>query len=76
MITVNTALYKVLEKQISLVEELVDLEQAQGRVLAEDILADRDFPPFDRVAMDGIALSFENLTQGRNKLFIQEVQAD
>ena len=75
MITVNTALSKVLEKQISLVEELVDLEQAQGRILAEDILADRDFPPFDRVAMDGIALSFENLTQGRNKLFIQEVQA-
>lgn len=75
MITVNTALSKVLEKQISLVEELVDLEQVQGRILAEDILADRDFPPFDRVAMDGIALSFENLTQGRNKLFIQEVQA-
>ena len=75
MITVNTAFSKVLEKQISLVEELVDLEQAQGRILAEDILADRDFPPFDRVAMDGIALSFENLTQGRNKLFIQEVQA-
>ena len=75
MIAVNTALSKVLEKQISLVEELVDLEQAQGRILAEDILADRDFPPFDRVAMDGIALNFENLTQGRNKLFIQEVQA-
>ena len=75
MITVNTALSKVLEKQISLVEELVDLKQAQGRILAEDILADRDFPPFDRVAMDGIALNFENLTQGRNKLFIQEVQA-
>jgi molybdopterin molybdotransferase len=75
MITVNTALSNVLEKQISLVEELVDLDQVQGRILAEDILADRDFPPFDRVAMDGIALSFENLTQGRNKLFIQEVQA-
>ncbi|RXK49906.1 molybdopterin molybdenumtransferase MoeA [Aquirufa rosea] len=27
-----------------------------GKILAEDLLADRDFPPFDRVMMDGIAV--------------------
>jgi molybdopterin molybdotransferase len=36
--------------------EEVPLEAALGRRLAEDLLADRDFPPFDRVTMDGIAL--------------------
>ena len=34
----------------------VGLEEARGRVLAEDVQADRDFPPNDRSAMDGFAL--------------------
>ncbi len=33
-----------------------ELEKTIGRVLAEDVFADRDFPPFNRVAMDGIAI--------------------
>jgi molybdopterin molybdotransferase len=33
------------------------LTQAAGAVLRENIYAERDQPPFDRVAMDGIALS-------------------
>ena len=32
------------------------LDDALGRVLAEDVAADRDLPPFDRSAMDGYAL--------------------
>lgn len=32
------------------------LEHAAGRVLREDLTAERDQPPFDRVAMDGIAI--------------------
>lgn len=35
--------------------ETVSLETALGRVLREDLFADRPFPPFDRVTMDGIA---------------------
>lgn len=35
----------------------VSLLESLGKVLAENIFADRDFPPFDRVAMDGIAIS-------------------
>lgn len=34
----------------------IALEYSIGRILAEDIAADRDFPPFDRVMMDGIAV--------------------
>jgi molybdopterin molybdotransferase len=37
----------------------VPLETAAGRVLAEDVLAERDQPPFDRVTMDGIAVAFD-----------------
>jgi molybdopterin molybdotransferase len=34
----------------------VPLAEAVNRVLAEPVLADRDLPPFNRVAMDGIAI--------------------
>ncbi|MES1261969.1 MAG: gephyrin-like molybdotransferase Glp [Acidobacteriota bacterium] len=36
--------------------ELVALGQAQGRILAEDLAADRDYPPFDRAMRDGFAV--------------------
>ena len=39
----------------------IPFEQCSGYILREDIFADRDFPPFDRVAMDGIAISFDTL---------------
>lgn len=37
--------------------ESLPLTQAAGAVLRENIYAERDQPPFDRVAMDGIALA-------------------
>lgn len=39
-----------------LATETLPLEGARGRVLAEPILADRDYPPFSRAAMDGFAV--------------------
>ncbi len=41
--------------------ESVPLLNACGRVAAEDIRTDRDFPPFDRVAMDGFACKYDDL---------------
>ena len=41
--------------------ETVSLEDANGRVLAQDILYDRDMPPFDKSAMDGFACRREDL---------------
>src|SRR5690606_41683898 len=35
-----------------------------GRVLAEDVTAERDQPPFDRVTMDGIAILYADLAAG------------
>ena len=41
--------------------ERVPLLHACGRVLAADIEADRDFPPFDRAAMDGYAVRSDDV---------------
>lgn len=38
--------------------ESVPLEESIGKILAEDIIADRDLPPFHRATMDGIAIAF------------------
>jgi len=44
--------------------ENVSLDNALGRILRESVVADRDFPPFDRVAMDGVALRFAEWSAG------------
>ncbi|MGO8790436.1 MAG: gephyrin-like molybdotransferase Glp [Terriglobia bacterium] len=40
--------------------EVVPLGEARGRVLAEDVLADRDYPPFHRSIRDGFAVRAED----------------
>ena len=42
------------------------LADASGRILREDLWAERDQPPFDRVAMDGIALASSAHSAGSN----------
>jgi molybdopterin molybdotransferase len=42
-------------------QELVSLSDALGRVLAESVPADRDFPPFPRATRDGFALRAEDI---------------
>ncbi len=44
-------------------EEVLLLE-ARGRVLAGELVADRDQPPFDRVTRDGFAVRFEDWNAG------------
>jgi molybdopterin molybdotransferase len=44
--------------------ERVPLEQIAGRVLAEDVVAAFDVPPFDRAAMDGYAVIAADLESG------------
>ena len=41
--------------------ENVSLSESVGRILIKDIPADRDIPPFDRVAMDGYACRRQDL---------------
>lgn len=49
----------------------VDLVHALGFVLAESIIADRDFPPFDRVCMDGICVHSVDLEAGKKSFEIK-----
>ena len=55
--------------------ETISLGQSVGRVLAEDLVADRDFPPFDRVSYDGIAIRFEDYERGQRTFPIIGMQA-
>jgi len=45
-------------------KETVKLENANGRILAEHIYADRDYPPFNRAAMDGYAIMSSDWKKG------------
>ena len=54
--------------------ELLALPLAAGRVLREDLRADRDFPPFNRVAMDGIVVPFAALEAGQTEFLVERTQ--
>ncbi len=55
--------------------EQVALLRAAGRVLAEDIRADRDQPPFDRATRDGFAVRADEWSAGANLLVVGQVRA-
>jgi molybdopterin molybdotransferase len=55
--------------------ESLPLAQCAGAVLRENVYAERDQPPFDRVAMDGIAVDSSAVRSGTRKLRIQATQA-
>ncbi len=56
MISVEEALQILDEHPVAMQKEWVSLTEACDRVLATPIAADRDFPPYDRVTMDGVAI--------------------
>lgn len=75
MISVSEATRIILENAGSFGEETVDLSVALGRVLREDLHADRDFPPFTRVSMDGIAIRYAAFAAGRRSFVVAGEQA-
>jgi molybdopterin molybdotransferase len=75
MVSVTTATEIILKNLHKPKVGSVDLQDAVGKVLAEEITADRDFPPFDRVAMDGIAIEFASWKEGHSQFRITDVQA-
>jgi molybdopterin molybdotransferase len=64
MIDYREAQRMVLAQAHSFGLEALPLEQAYGRVLAEEIRADRDYPPFNRAMMDGYAVRYSDLEAG------------
>jgi len=55
--------------------ESLPLAQCVGGTLRENIYAERDQPPFDRVNMDGIAVESESLRRGLRRFRIQATQS-
>lgn len=56
LLSVAEAFAVVMQHRLPLAVETVPLESAAGRVLAQTIHADRDYPPISRATMDGIAV--------------------
>lgn len=55
--------------------EVVSLDQAAGRILRQTVLADRDQPPFNRVAMDGICIDHTAYAAGQRFFPVAWMQA-
>ena len=64
MLSYSDARQKVVEVAGSIPRILqkthLEIEQAFGRILAARVLADRDYPPFDRSTRDGFAVRSED----------------
>ncbi len=75
MITTKKALEIILNQTEDLGIEEIDFKKSLGRILKEDIAADRDFPPFDRASMDGIAINYSAFEKGIRAFKIEGIQA-
>jgi molybdopterin molybdotransferase len=62
MLSFDVALTRVLDAARRVEAETVDLADAGGRVLAEDLIAEEPLPAFDYSAMDGYAVASGDLT--------------
>jgi molybdopterin molybdotransferase len=70
MIAVSEALGVVLTQVTPLEAERIGVGDAVGRILAQDIIADTDLPPFDRAQMDGYAVRAADVSNTPARLHI------
>ncbi len=72
MVSFQQAQQIIISKAGSFGEEMVFLDDAFGRIVAEPVIADRDYPPFNRATMDGYALCLKDLEGGTRTFSIVE----
>ena len=66
LLSVDAALALVAERVTPVVgEEIVPLREASGRILAHDLVAERDVPPHANSAVDGYAIAHADLLPDR-----------
>ncbi len=75
MISVKEAKNKILNSTQDFGVEEIPFIKSVGRILKEAITADRDFPPFNRVSMDGIAIDYSSFEKGQRKFKVEGIQA-
>ena len=64
MISVKEAKAHLFDLATPMGTEIVPLEHANGRILSQDVVADRDQPPFSSSAMDGYAIAKKIVSGG------------
>ncbi|MGB5170795.1 MAG: molybdopterin molybdotransferase MoeA, partial [Eudoraea sp.] len=75
MISFEEAYKIVLNQSRDYGSESVPLINSMGRILAEDIYADRDFPPFNKATKNGVAINFDAIERGRRSFEIKGILA-
>lgn len=75
MIAVEEATKIILDHKIDIPDTFVSLDHAIDRILREELTADRDLPPYDRVTMDGIAIAYDAFAAGRRKFPVEGIGA-
>ena len=65
----------ILEELRDFGTEKIAVDRCVGRVLKEKVVADRDFPPFDRAMMDGIAIQYAEWEKGRREFIVEGLAA-
>jgi molybdopterin molybdotransferase len=75
MISVEQALQTVLNTSQDFGAEEIPFLKSLGRILKEEIFADRDFPPFHRVSMDGIVIDSTAFKNGQRAFKIEGIRA-
>lgn len=75
MITVQQAEDIILSQIQDFGTETISYLHASGRILAEDLTADRDLPPFDRPTVDGIAIRYAAYEKGIRSFGIKAIQS-
>ena len=75
MILVEEAEKIILAQVKDFGTELIPFENSLNRVLAEDLFADRDLPPFNRATLDGIAIQYASFENGIYSYRIKATQA-
>ncbi|MCW3462890.1 molybdopterin molybdotransferase MoeA [Chitinophaga nivalis] len=75
MLSVAAAFTAVMQTVRDTDVETISFEMATGRVLREPVAADRPFPPFNRIAMDGIAVNYDSFARGQHIFGVEDIQA-
>jgi molybdopterin molybdotransferase len=72
MLEIEEALKRVLAEVRPMPTEVVPLAEAHGRMLADDVRAQVDVPPWDNSAMDGYAVRAQDTAEGEVVLRLLE----
>ena len=75
MLTTAAARKAILGAMPAYEKEAAAVAASTGKVLRQKVVAERDQPPFDRVTMDGVAISYADVENGTREFPVQATQA-